>query len=605
MIISICSNPDVLKVMKIVNIVIWIIRIAVPVLLLISGAILFLNEMKSDSVELNKSLKILLKKCIAAIIIFLVPTFVNLIVAISGGSDYRECLNVDDDKINDAYNSRMIVLIENVNNSLYESDYNIAISYLNNIKDETKKREYAEQLKEIKTKIEEEMKKKNGSSTGYGKELVASPVMKEACRWVLNPESINIRLITCSDSHQYSNPNAALPGGASAYQITENGETITNYKAKKTITFEEYQRGAWAGEIGTGWSRSFDQMFAILYKQVIIDSIGRRVAKNPNYGNYDKKGYYTYNAGSCTQNYRQNMVNNNNADPAIKEKIDSAIESTKYFILVDSDGEPGKYDLTEVRYNVSSGVVKVWKQAQKNEDFRDILEAMRSGHTLDYRYKNATLYDCRNLLEENQSSGNENAELDENLNIIHTGDSRTDGYRIYKDYIGIDSNKETIYSKAGTGYDDDFKSHMNSAKKRMKNNPDKTYAVTVNYGVNSKSAYKSFCDYYVNFVKDMDKKNSFYIVSVNPFDESKVTSYKQSNTNANVEIFNNYMKNECINRIKSEVPDAKVHYCDVYGSMPLDKWASSGYVNKDGIHYTIEGYKYIYNETKKCIARNQ
>lgn len=120
------------------------------------------------------------------------------------------------------------------------------------------------------------------------------------------------------------------------------------------------------------------------------------------------------------------------------------------------------------------------------------------------------------------------------------------------------------------------------------------YAITVNYGVNSKRAYKGFCEVYKSFVNNMDKKNQFYIVSVNPFDESKVKAYKDDNTNEKVEIFNDYMKNTCINEIKANNPSAEVYYCDVYGSIPLEKWASNNYISDDGIHYTTEGSKCIY-----------
>jgi hypothetical protein len=103
----------------------------------------------------------------------------------------------------------------------------------------------------------------------------------------------------------------------------------------------------------------------------------------------------------------------------------------------------------------------------------------------------------------------------------------------------------------------------------------------------------------------MDKKHSFYIISVNPINESKVTYYKSSNTNANVEIFNNYMRNTCINQIKQNSPNVKIYYCDVYGSIPISSWISNGYIAGDGIHYTKEGSKYIYEYTKKCIAMNE
>ena len=201
----------------------------------------------------------------------------------------------------------------------------------------------------------------------------------------------------------------------------------------------------------------------------------------------------------------------------------------------------------------------------------------------------------------NQSSSDQGTDIT-NANIIYLGDSRTSAYINLKSYLGIDDSKETIYAKVSTGYDDYFKSHMNSASNLINSNKDKTYNITVNYGVNANKSYKGFCDSYDTFIQNMDKKHSFYIVSVNPIDEANVRYYKQSNTNANVETFNNYMKTTCINQINSHSPNAKVYYCDTYGSKPVSEWISNKYISIDGIHYTKTGYKYIYDYIKKCIA---
>ena len=66
------------------------------------------------------------------------------------------------------------------------------------------------------------------------------------------------------------------------------------------------------------------------------------------------------------------------------------------------------------------------------------------------------------------------------------------------------------------------------------------------------------------------------------------------------------MKNTCINQIKTNSPDAKVYYCDVYGSISVSEWINKNYIAMgDGIHYTHNGSKYIYEYTKKCIAANE
>ncbi len=91
MILSICDLPDVVKVMGIVKIVITIIRIAVPILLMVSVMIDFVRAILDA--ELNKITKVMVNKVIAAVLVFLIPTFVRLIANIVGVStEYEKCL---------------------------------------------------------------------------------------------------------------------------------------------------------------------------------------------------------------------------------------------------------------------------------------------------------------------------------------------------------------------------------------------------------------------------------------------------------------------------------------------------------------------------------
>ena len=83
MIIDICDSPNVLEVMYIINIVITIIKIAVPILLIVSLMITFVKAVSSnDSDALEKAKKSSVAKVIAAILVFFIPTFVNTIVTV-------------------------------------------------------------------------------------------------------------------------------------------------------------------------------------------------------------------------------------------------------------------------------------------------------------------------------------------------------------------------------------------------------------------------------------------------------------------------------------------------------------------------------------------
>ena len=81
--LNICNNADVLSTMRIVRIVLMIIRIFVPILLIVSLLLTYLKAVKdNDSDALNKANKSVVYKSVAAILVFFIPTFVNLIADI-------------------------------------------------------------------------------------------------------------------------------------------------------------------------------------------------------------------------------------------------------------------------------------------------------------------------------------------------------------------------------------------------------------------------------------------------------------------------------------------------------------------------------------------
>ena len=93
-ILSLCDNGDVLSVFRIVNIIIMIIKVAVPILLIIVGMVTLMKTIKTGNEDLlAKAKKQLVSNCIAAVIIFLVPTLVNVIVKTNGVENgYKDCL---------------------------------------------------------------------------------------------------------------------------------------------------------------------------------------------------------------------------------------------------------------------------------------------------------------------------------------------------------------------------------------------------------------------------------------------------------------------------------------------------------------------------------
>ena len=149
MILSICDSPEVLSVLNIVVIVVKIIRIAVPILLILFLMLQFAKAvMNNDNEALDKAKRGAIAKMIAAVLIFLMPTFVNLIVNTVGSGDYRECINFNDTtNVKDIYVQNAMQLIEQYRESEDENDYKKAKVYINGIR-------YADVREELLTALE-------------------------------------------------------------------------------------------------------------------------------------------------------------------------------------------------------------------------------------------------------------------------------------------------------------------------------------------------------------------------------------------------------------------------------------------------------------------
>ncbi len=155
-ILNICSNGDVLSIIRIVKIVINIIKIIIPIMLIISLMMDFTAAVKGDIDSLNKSFKRAIPKIVAAILIFFIPSLVHIVVNITSSDDggYIKCL--DDatlDGIKAAYKQQALIYIDNTKKSLSNSDYQIALTAINKIKDSNTKNELLNELNSIKEYI--------------------------------------------------------------------------------------------------------------------------------------------------------------------------------------------------------------------------------------------------------------------------------------------------------------------------------------------------------------------------------------------------------------------------------------------------------------------
>ncbi len=170
MILSICSNPQVLEVMRIINMVILIIKIAVPILLILTGMITLMSTIKTGNDDLlAKAKKQLISNSIAAIVIFLIPTLINVIVKISDtNNEYRDCLYADTEIISNAYVSRANELLSSAEKSKTYNDYYAAKDAVSKIKDENEKASLEDRLDNLYKDIKSDIDKNNSENSGSG-----------------------------------------------------------------------------------------------------------------------------------------------------------------------------------------------------------------------------------------------------------------------------------------------------------------------------------------------------------------------------------------------------------------------------------------------------
>lgn len=87
---TMCTN--LIPVWTIFGYVIWGIKIVVPLLLIVSGMITMAHAvMEKDEKKIKDAQNLLVKKVIAAVIVYLVITITGVVVKLVSGPEYKDC----------------------------------------------------------------------------------------------------------------------------------------------------------------------------------------------------------------------------------------------------------------------------------------------------------------------------------------------------------------------------------------------------------------------------------------------------------------------------------------------------------------------------------
>ena len=153
MILNICDNSNVLNIIRYAKIVIDVIKIAAPIILIFSLSIQYTSAItKKDEDLLAQANKSTIRKLIAAALIFLIPTFISVVLRISNpepDTPFYCIKNATIGNITNAASKEATELINQAKSTLSMSDYSAAKSIVNNMPNSQEKTKAENELKTI------------------------------------------------------------------------------------------------------------------------------------------------------------------------------------------------------------------------------------------------------------------------------------------------------------------------------------------------------------------------------------------------------------------------------------------------------------------------
>lgn len=156
MILGICGEPDILKVIMLLKTAMQIIRIAVPIILIVTMMITYAQaSAKGDKV--NQTNMFFVYRGIAAAVIFFIPTLVIALLNVVGANDneFKDCMDFATPVgIAKAYSNKATKYLSNLRKTLSDDDYFNAQRAISNVEDDTERVGYESQLSYLKPYVD-------------------------------------------------------------------------------------------------------------------------------------------------------------------------------------------------------------------------------------------------------------------------------------------------------------------------------------------------------------------------------------------------------------------------------------------------------------------
>lgn len=168
---NICSMPEIMEAMLILNRVLGILKILIPIVVIITGMYSYFKATLSNGdPDLKASFHLLMAKMMVAASVFFIPTIINSIMKTAfPNSNYTACFsNISRETINKTYLAYAKKTLEKVEKTLEKGDYDEASFYVSKIQNETVRKNYKQRLKTAYDKIVEKTKKELPNDPNIG-----------------------------------------------------------------------------------------------------------------------------------------------------------------------------------------------------------------------------------------------------------------------------------------------------------------------------------------------------------------------------------------------------------------------------------------------------
>ena len=174
-----CENVLLLVVFNIVNKIILVAKIALPLIIMVMGAIDLIKEVTDGNPDtIKKNITSLLYRFLASVVIFFLPTIItaamNLVDSYDRENNASCLLKVTESDISKAKIARADKAVNAVEEDLSYSNYSVASRYVNKVDDESSKASLQGRLDVCKNALDQIKKEKDADVLSKAKAYAAA-----------------------------------------------------------------------------------------------------------------------------------------------------------------------------------------------------------------------------------------------------------------------------------------------------------------------------------------------------------------------------------------------------------------------------------------------